>query len=423
MAYGFGFNKLLEQELEAGRGLNDYRRLITDLFGIERLSGNKCRFNPQKQDINAAELNLQELAYCFLGRDYKRTLSEQWVPGLLNYHLIESGSGAPVMASQFANISGLVATVVGMLDAIVWQNYNNPQFIGLQIVDVRERRVEGGKIIGVRADTRLETGGLAKGEELPAFGLQEIWVTIPESRRYGGRVQVDQFAFIYDRTDQIIDAAAKLGTKVAHDIEQVIAKAVLGITNTYEYCGTANNFYQSTAGSYPFDYVNQVANPLNDWTAVNTARQLLEGNKDPSGLPITLPLGNVYVMPQKELNARTILRATEILTGTQTSAGGFPLSIRRTENPIGGFDLVPLNRVWYNVAYAALGNVSAAEGLWLYGDTKKAFVWASILPFTTTTAPLAASELARGVALDYQAQQVGSIVQVDPRFICKNTIS
>jgi hypothetical protein len=416
-------HKLLEQEVNSGGGTKGFKNKIRSMLGITEQN----TFDPDNREIDAKDVSFGEVAHSFLGRDIEDLGPK--MEAARNMRLLEADGGV-VLPSSFINISGFSDVVGGLLDAQILEAYQNPEFIGKSLITVRETRTNGGKLISVTNDGQTPDA-LAVGEELPAVGLKEKWVQIPANVRYGQAIQLDQHDILYDRSDKIQSAAANVGYAIARKIEQDIADMVLGISNSFNFMGTTGNTYLVTAGVSPMDYANSSQNPLSSWTAINDAVQVLESNVDPqTGFEISIDHPTVLVMPQQELTARTILRATEVIS---TSNGGaadtnWPLNFRRSENPATGFDLVRMSRIWYNRLVLASasggGGVSTTNGpkRWHMGNFKRAFQWRQLIPFQTQSCPLSANEMRRGITLVHVAQESGVGCVVDPRYVYRGSL-
>lgn len=457
MIYGVKLQKLLEQEMESGRGTQGYRGKIRSLLGLsENVDTGEPTMDRAAQGLNAKDFSLQEVAHTFLGPDYRSKVA--YALALGPQLRLQEAEGGVVLPSHFAHISAFSDTVGGLLDAMILAAYTNPMFIGDDMMEIIPARVQGGKIIGVRNDGNV-SDNLPDGDPYPTVGLGETYVSIPENERYGVTVQLNMKTFIYDRTDQIQSAADAAGYSVRRKKETRQADVVLGKVNTYARDGVGSNTYRTAVlataaynGTTPMSYVNAIAStPLNDWQDLNTGIQILGANTDPAtGFEIAIDPKNatLWVAPHNELLTRTILSATNVQTragsavntGILTQASAVQLNIRNSGNPLSEYATkLVASRIWYNrlllagvdcTKEGASGHTGAldatqaldddathARSVWLYGDFKRAFVYRQIVPFSTVQAPLSSEDTRRDIVAVYVSSEHGVPFIREPRYV------
>ncbi len=164
--------KILEQNVNEGRGLAGYRGQLREMFGITEDDNGQPVLNRSERLIDPLHLDAREIAMTFLGRsvggsDIRRAfaLAEQ-------YGRFEESEGAVVLPSHFARISAFTDTVAGLVDALTMEAYTAPEFIGDSLMEVKQERVNGGKMIGVMNDGNV-SGDLLDGEPFPTVGLKK----------------------------------------------------------------------------------------------------------------------------------------------------------------------------------------------------------------------------------------------------------
>lgn len=406
--------KLYEQHLNSETGAAGYREQFREMLGIEE--DDVPRVNRDRV-LDPGNVSLSDLARVFLGKncgasDVRRAfaLSEQ-------FGRFEEAEGAVVLPSHFARISGFTDSVSGLIDAMVMQAYTAPEFIGDSLMEVKQSRVQGGKLIGVMNDGKV-SGDLLDGEPYPTVGLKETYVEVPDNQRFGNVIQVNEKVFTYDRTDLLESACKSAGTAVARNKEIRQADVVLGIVNTYSRDGATSNTYRTTAGTNPNDFVNSATNQLTNYASIDSAYQTLEGNTDPgTGFEISVPAPQLLVMPQREMNAKGILypewvrRASDSgNTNTQTK-----------DSLVRPVSLVVASRIWYNRLIAASVSTTNAPERWHMGDFKRAFQYRQIIPFQVNDAPLSSEDTRRDIVLIKVAREHGVPFIVEPRYTYQGT--
>lgn len=453
MIRGIKLLKLLEQETQAGRGVAGFRNEFRKRLGLaENYRTGEPVLDTNAQEIRAEDFDFAEVTRTFLGpnvggRDVRRAfnLREQ-----IQSMELREAEGAQVLPSHFANISAYTDVVGGLIDAMTLEAYQSPQYIGDEFFTTRDARVQGGKRIGVR-NTGEVSGSLTPGEAYPTVGLGETYVRIPENERNGIRIQINEGALIYDRTDQIQAAAQAAGESVRRKKETRQADVVLGKTNTYSRDGLVSNTYRTAVlatAAYnkttPMSYINaKTSTPLNDWQDLNVAALTLGANTDPAtGWEIAIDPNEaiLLVQPHREALANTIIGATALQTRTTqpiaTQATAVTLDVRNHGNPVSSFaKKIMASWIWFNRlllagtdasightgaldATAALGNTAdKAQSVWLWGNFRKAFEYRQIIPFETFQAPIAAEEAARDIVAVWIAREWGVPWCLEPRFV------
>jgi hypothetical protein len=413
MIHGVKLRKLLEQT----QTRNKYRNTFRSLLGIsENAMTGEPVIDPAARAVHPIEVSLQEVAYEFLGRDYRSTL-----PQVSHLHTLATAmeaQGGTVLPSHFANISAFVDTVGGLIDAMVMESYQSPEFIGDSLCTVIPARVNGGKMIGVGNDGRVGTD-LLPDQPYPTVGLKETYVDVPDNVRNGVAIQVNEQVFIYDRTDQVQSAAQNAGYAVRRNKEIRQADCVLGITNTYSRDGNASNTYLTSAGAVPNQYINSSTNPIVDIDDFDDAFKILNSNVDPlTGFEIVVPVENatVLVSPYRIGRTQDILRAQFVERNTQTAA-----VTTRSPNRLSALNVTG-SVIWYNRLITASVNATNANGRWHMGDFAKAFGYRQVWPFAVVDAPLSSEDVRRDIVLSKVARELGVPFTREPRYVYQGTV-
>lgn len=398
------FNAMFREEL----GITEGRS------GLELDRENRC--------LSALDVSFGELAYEFLGRDYQNptTLTEAFALSRQTLNLQEGAGGMVVLPSHFSNINAFVASVGGLIDALVLEAYQSPDFIGDLMTTTDTTQVNGGKAIGARGSGG-EAEPLEEGEAAPMNGLKETWIDVPENFRYSEAIAVNNATFIYDRTGQIREAAEFVGTKIGRAKELDIADVVMGITNPFIQDGKAANTYQATATDLPNNYVNTSPNELVDYKDLNDAIQILAHNTDPhTGWEISLGKPTqLLVAPEFEWTARNITRATQIREGSGASSVARQTQVYFPNIEEVAAISVMSSMIWHNRLVAHQGT-DPVDDDWYFGNFNRAFNFRLITPFNIQDDPTEVS-VRRDILMCRVASLRGRAYVKNPRYAYKGT--
>src|SRR5262245_39528690 len=411
LVYAHKLKKLLDAQLKAGHGVAAYRNQFRGLLGlVEQDSGDQA-IDASQAEISAKDVSLQDVAHSFLGPGYRDVLPQ--VGRMVEHFRLREAEGHVVLPSHFSNISAFLDTIGGLIDALVMEAYQMPEFIGDQLFETQEARVNGGKMIGVRNDGGVNETSLLEGEAYPTVGLQEAWVDVPNNERFGNVIQINERCFLYDLTGQVQQMATSAGEAVRRKKEIRQADTFLGITNTYARDNAPSTTYLSAAGALPNNYVNASQNDLVDWEDIDEAANVLEGNVDPStGFEISVDRNfDLAIMPQRFLRASTIVKQVTVERLTQ---GGNMRSF--APDPLFPLNLIRLSRLFYN--RLVLSGVSATNAVarWHMGNFRRAFKYRQIVPFQTIDAPLSSEDTRRDIVMIRVARELGVPFVAEPRW-------
>lgn len=472
MIRGVNLAKRLESHMQSGQGNAGYRKEFREFLGLAEnvRTGEPC-FDHAKRVIDPMAVDFAEVADTFLDLRHKTQseaaalLSMAFDPQFRMAVALREADGGTVLPSHFANINAFTDTVTGLIDALALQGYERVEAIGDEFMTIKEARVQGGKRIGMRNDGNM-SGDLSPDEPYPTVGGKETYVSLPNNRRRGQAMEINQQVFLYDRTDQVQQMGIGIGEAVrrAREIDQ--ADCVLGKTNNYSRDGVASNTYRLLADTTmaldnagdraPNNYINaKSSTPFTDWTSWNVAKQLLSRNVDPAtGWEISIPAAEsvLWVWPESELLAKTIVGSTgvqirggydaNVAATTQSSA--YTLQVRNAPNPLSEYGIKILSsRLWANrllvsgtnhptspTAFSASYSVDAtiwssstqdtaakAQSAWLWGAPKRAFEYRQIVPFESFQGNLSAEQQKRDIVAVFIAREMGVSMVIEPRYM------
>lgn len=399
----------------------DFKSTFMEQLGFSTNEDGVRTYDKGKAAFDTKSVSFGELDRVFADKLGQRSMTD--IPRAYSFQ------EAAVLPSTFAHISAFDATVAGLLDALIMESYDSVEFTGKQMIGVQTTRTNGGKRVRSANDGQL-MGEVPIGQPLPEVGLKEDWSTKPTQKRYGNQIKIDKLDLVYDRTEMIQSKAQNSGYAVGFQIEQIIARMVLGVTNPYIRQDIAGNTYLTTNGASPHDYTNAADLTVVDWNQINSAWAILQSNTDPAtGFPINVPTPEIYCMFHNVSNMRSVLFPTGTIMGYSAAIGaGTTRTEYRNPLPLLGVESVkPLSKIWYDIltASAALGgaaeDATKAKSKYLLGRPDRAFKWVEVQPLVTVSAPISAELMARGVAYNFQTETVGAAEVIEPRYIFRST--
>ena len=375
----------------------------------------------------ASEFSLRHLAEAICGHDF---VEEYYHPsGGFDFGLSRHLQESAIDPSAFVNINTFNLTTAGLINAEIMERFNQPKFIGRNLVTIKPTKMNGQKLVSVSRMPAVASAakGRLPGESHTEVQFGEAYQTTPETVERALKCSVTREAVFFDYTSQVLDEAGMVGEELAYGQEKDIADVVMGTTNSYNRNGTSYNTYQTAS-----PWINDHANPFSDELDVDDARQLFVGMTDPeTGKEIVVEGRDLLVMPARELKVREQLFGSNVQIGTQnTSTGDFPSRWKISAPQIaavsgGPYNVIGLSSIWYNRATASDGlNLSAsnAKQYWWIGDFQKAFWWMENWGFQPWQAN--ADELQmkdRGLIAVYGCNYRGVGYVREPRYVVRNT--
>lgn len=366
------------------------------------------------------EVSFRQLAEAIMGHEF---VEEYYHPsGGFNFRTLQEAAIDP---TAFVNINTFNLATAGLINAEIMDRFNQPQFIGRNLVRIVPTKMNGQKLIAV---ARMPTVSKAAKGRLPGeahgeIGFSEAYQTTPETVEQALKCKVTREAVFFDLTDQVLEEAGMVGHELAYGQEKDIADCVLGVTNSYNRNGTSYNTYQTAS-----PWVNDQSNPFSDFQDIDDSRQLFVGMTDPeSGKEILVEANTILCMPAKEVLFRAKLYAPNVQIGTQLNSNFPSVWTQTANNPITSiqnYTLATASAIWFNRATASDGlalSAANAKEYWFNGDFQKAFQWMENWPMTPWMA--SADELVmkdQGLIAVYGANYRGVAYSREPRYVVRN---
>lgn len=436
-----GFRNLLESQCNGDA--REFGRRVGHLLGVTDERG-RYYFGPHGRRVLKApkngerlrpdEVSIRGLTEALLGEDWAEKMpmiraasalrplieaDETWTRSVLE----DNGAGA-VMASTFANISAWTGGVSGLLDVMILEAYESPEFIGSQLAPVEpSKQFEGRKTIGV---SRLGNVAEERFPGMPTRRVQvgERWVTQPRTTEKALSCEVTQEAIFLDLTGgQLAEhtGAAGLGEWLGYAQELDIIDSFIGVTSSYNYKGTSYSTY--IAAGYYDNYISS-GNELLHEDNVQTALIKFRDMTDPdTGTRILIRPNTVLVNREKIRTANAIFGPTAQsyqLRDLPTAGAGVTQQINVSDPAYKGQFRILESPLVYERCNAATGlNLSdsnSGKAWWMFESGPKTHVWVQNWPLRTQSAtPNQVDMIDRGVVLYTKADLRGVPMWKDPR--------
>ena len=382
--------------------------LTRDEFGRPALRDKLSDGSPR---MRAEEFSLRCLAESLVGVEGAERLGQVGHP--LSMNLLE-GANAAVQPSAFQNISAFNATVGGLIEAKVLEQYRRPVFIADRVartIPTRQRseRLPATSRIGDRAET------MQPGQPHPRAQFGERYVTTPETQKRGLAIDITKEAVYFDLTNEMLLRAESIGYELGLRKEKLVLDTVLGLSNSYSYQGSTYNTYLTSG-----NWVNDHTNPLVDWTDIDAALQLFSAMTDQeSGERVVVSPTQLLVMPYKELTAAMVLNSVMLETRTASAA-----EVRHAANPLAGkYELLCSPIAYQRLTDADGGalDASAAREYWYFGELHRAFGYMENWAMQVVQARAGDYVMAdHGLVLSVFADEMGTPVVLEPRYVIRN---
>lgn len=365
-----------------------------------------------KGAVKPHEFSLRELAEAIFGDTFDRHFTPNEAPDRRT--LLEAGAIDP---TAFLNINTFSLATAGLIEAGIIERFQNPAFIGDQLVTVRPTRMNGEKMIGVTG-IGDKAANRPIGGTHPRADFGEHWIKTPELAEKALACEVTQEAVFYDLTGQVLETANSVGEELGYAREKTIADLVLGVVNPYSYNDTTYNTYQ-TATPWINDHVNV---PV-DYTDMQASKALFRQMTDPAtGKEILVMPNTILHHSDREDTFHRILNSTEV---RETSDAGARLTIMPPPPSVSSNKPTLLSSpIFDNRMTAANGlalSLANAQDRWHHGDFRRAFMWMEAWPLRVKQA--SASEymmIDRGIIAAYFANYRGVGAVREPRYVVRN---
>lgn len=421
------------------------QRFVTEMrqgLGLSNAQGSDYKDNANNKRLGdrtwkPEDFSLRELAEGLLGSAWRIMFDDSQRGTLAKMtaarSLVEQGAGLMESTgfgldpTAFLNINTFTSVVGGLIEVKILESFQNPQLIADTLAPAEPTKLNGQKIIGLQSMGDLARKRLP-GESHTRAQFGERWVQTPETRENALAVDVLKEAVFFDLTSDVLNMASSVGDALAYRKELEVIDSVIGVTNNFNYNGTAYNTYQT---SKTLGYLNDISNPMTDWTSFQADVLQFMRVEDPhTGKRIMIQPNTILVLPAKIATANMILNATAIerrtgagATTPQTTSN--PLfAAQGAANPYGGqFQIVtsPLLEVRALAADGLNLAQNVADEYWWMMQSGKSFKYMQNYPLTISqAAPNQYEMLDKGIVASYFANERGIPAIVSPWHVLRN---
>lgn len=363
--------------------------------------------------LKPEDFSIRDLAAYTIVDDHGEPIGLHTLEALCHGDRFLEADGA-LNTSMFATITRQIVNTATL------EGYNLPAFVLSQAVRTIRGNKDQARITGVsmpQADGKdLE---VHEGQEYPLVGIGEEYVKTPIVTKRGAIVAVTKEAVLADDTGQIVDKARRVGDFIGLQKEKALVDYAVGaVANavTEKRIGdsaevTSNLFL--TSGRW----VNEQANPLQDWTDVDAAENLLTKIMMPgTGEPVMLVERSVLVPPQLRSTAARILNATETRSGSD--------NVVVAANPLAGLGIrLLVSPLVYRRRVAAGDAEADAAGTWFFGDLTRAVAYYETWALTVEEDRTREASFTHDILVRFKASERGTPVVVEPRYWSKQNPS
>lgn len=379
-------------------------------------AGNRMLQGALEQDkLQAEDFSLRGLARSFLGEQWYTAFEQRMTGRGGTFPTVEA-----VDSTAFANVTGQ------LFFSALMKGFRNEAFISEQLMDRIPTQLNGEKIPGVAEQYDDRTKPVHEGMPFPVLGFGEDYIETPPTEKHGRIFPVTKEAVFFDRMGLVARKARTMGRDVLGMAkEERCLKVILGITNSFNWRGTAYDTYTADDTGWAAVGRGSGGNLLTgvelvDWTDIDEALQDRADILNPNtGKPVMLMENAILVMPAYRTTLDMILRATSVERGERSAAGvavGAP-------NPFGGGKYMPYHsRLALQLQVAAGTAKATAEKYWFFGDFKSAFAYMENWGLQLLEAPKnSEAEFERDILLQYRVDERGVPAVLEPWAVTKIT--
>ena len=266
----------------------------------------------REAQMRPGEFSLRGLAESLVSYEWAESLGRAQAA---SFRVFEAGGNPAIAPGNIPNVSAFLGSIAGLLDAAILESYEVPEFIIDTLIPAIPSKTRQKSLIGVgRIGDQAERRNPGDGHQFAQFRDRKVLTSETYQDALAGAVTFE--AVFFDQTDQVLEQMNGIGNELALRKELDGFKLIAGVTNPYNYNGTAYNTYL-TSGYW----INDVENELNDWTDVNVVNAMFGRMTDQeTANRIAVQWDMILCSPTKQLTAQYIQAATEIETRTASGA-------------------------------------------------------------------------------------------------------
>ena len=373
-----------------------------------------------RRDLDPSDFDFSEIAEATMGRDFVHACKPGGENADITRILRIKEEGDALDSTAFLNITQRVISQAAItfstsedeVDAFLMESNIAASLVSLETnVRVKNERRPGITSLGDEGEVVNE--GMPYQRET----LGEKYQDFGDNKKRGLIVPITkECLFFIGQSGEILRQAARVGDWLGVNKDKRIWNVILGITNNFNYNGTAYNTYNAAAVGNIVP-ANIHPHQLLDWTDIDNAERWFDNMVDPdNGESIEIGGQTLIVMPPKWATARRILNATTVWHGELDTNRRGAIANTIGNNPLAGYTLAPKSRRAYQILTATNDFGDPGE-VWLMGDFKKAFVYRENWPVTVSQAPLnSTAEFEQDIVAQFKASERGGAHVLRPHY-------
>lgn len=386
------------------RGI-DYRTLKrqVELNGPEATAAHLTEALETKE-LRPEDFSIRELAEAFNGREWVQQFNPRHGESM---SLLETGA---VKNSSFSNITGQI-----VYNKILMA-FEDEAFVFSNEVETVSTEFNGERIAGI-GGIGDEIERVDEGQPYPLVTPSEDYIDTAPTTKRGAIVALTKEAIFFDRTNQLLEQARKLGYWLGLNKEKRVIDAIIDENagaasiraggHRYHWKGTSYATYQTSG-----QWINQSASTdLIDWTDVEALEILLADITDPNtGEPVMIMPEVIIVTNSRLHTARRIISATEIRHGPQGSTAAGAVTAN-SPNVLDNYRILSSRLLKARLA---------TDTDWFLGNVRRAVNYMENWPLTTVQAPAnSEDDFKRDIVMQWRTSERGAAQVVEPRALSK----
>jgi hypothetical protein len=387
-----------------GRFLNDMSSAIEQgQIGLDE--------KPNPDGSVPTQISIKRLHETMCGYELHSQLDPQRRGG---YHPAQEAEGIPAMVGDFYNIIGQ------LMYSQTIKKFRAPEFVLSKIIPDKRTPFPAGEIIPGTTGLSDHVLVVNEAEDYPYTSPGEDRRLTPPTVKRGLIASATRETIFFDRTGMVAEDCGRVGTILGLNKEKRLWDLLLGVTNNYNWQGTAYNTYQTAT-----PYINAIgSNTLTTYESLNAMEVLWVNMSDPNtGEPIEVSGDTTYlfVVPALWPTAEVIRSGSLLHRGVVTSAADTITS--NVESP------VPLRNPSFQIVSNALMSRRITAGsllqtTWWYGQPQNAFAYHFNWDIEVTRAGSDhEANFNRDIILQVKGSERGVAAVEEPRYMLRSTVA
>lgn len=356
--------------------------------------------NPNRT-LDAGSIDLMHFTEAVLGPEWRTYLDpQQGGNSFLDQAWLRENTAPAVGPSALANVTAWKAGIAGLLQAIVLEALDMPEFVLAQLagtLPAGQGTPPNQRLIGV-VPSGLPAPEFDPQQGHPKTKLDDMFIYTARPKLKGNGIFVNKLTAVHDITGgEIVRKASEVGYTIALANELDFIHLLTGLLNNFsmgftaDSAATAYNTYNATAVDFTsYFYVNSHVNPITDYRNLGINRQLFFKMRHPvNRTPIAVPASATTAICADPVVAAQLAEANAVQTmrrydnsGTAGSKQPGVAYMGPQPNPYGGSVGKIVESQWLQTVFLAtsatpsesnpIGGLGLTDGTtamrWYHGD-------------------------------------------------------